>query len=72
MAMLYLGSFFLPPMGIIWGYKYIKQKDTVSRIHGVILIFGTIILLIVLVQITVTTVNTINEQVYKQLNGLGY
>lgn len=33
---IYLGSVLLAPMGIIWGLKYLKQSDPVSKRIGVI------------------------------------
>jgi hypothetical protein len=71
-AMLMLGSLFLPPMGIIWGWKYIHQPDTKSKIVGYVAIIGTIILLIVIMQSTIAAINAMNEQMEKQLQQINF
>jgi predicted amidophosphoribosyltransferase len=68
--MYYLGAITLPPMGIIWGIKYLKQTNQNAKIHGAILIIGTIIELIVLTVWTVQFANTIQKQVGSQLNNV--
>jgi hypothetical protein len=64
-----LAGFFviLPPMGIIWGYRYIKSPDMKAKVFGLILMVTTIIELILLVNATVSVYNTINDQVQEQL-----
>jgi len=68
--MLYVGSALLPPLGIIWAWRYLRQKDTKSRIIGLAAVVITIIELVVIAQISVSLVNTVNEQVYKQTQNL--
>lgn len=70
LLMYYLGSIFLPPMGIIWGIRYFRQESRASKVHGVILITMTIIELTLLAVWTVNVMNTINTQVNQQLNSL--
>lgn len=70
LLMYYLGAVILPPMGIVWGIKYMKEPNQTSRIHGAILIIITIVELIILTVWTLNFVNTINKQVGSQLNGL--
>ncbi len=66
----YLGAVILPPMGIIWGYKYLKQADQTSKTHGAVLIALTVIELILLTIWSVNFFNSINVRVNQQLNGL--
>lgn len=70
LVMYYLGAIILPPMGIIWGLKYLRQGNQTAKIHGLILIILTIIELIVLTVWTVNLMQTINAHVGSQLNGL--
>ncbi len=70
LLMYYVGAVVLPPMGIIWGIKYLRQESQTARIHGIILIGLTIIECIVLTVWTVNFVNTMSAQVGSQLNGL--
>lgn len=62
-----LGSIFLAPMGIIWGFRYIPQKDVRSKIVGFAAMALSILTLVILVQYTVSTINTVQSQVNKQL-----
>lgn len=70
LAKYYIGSILLPPLGIIWGVKYLRQGDAKGRIHGFILIGITVLELIYLTIWTVNFINQINAQVNQQLNGL--
>lgn len=67
--MLYLGSIFLPPMGIIWGLRYLKQDDQKSKIAGWIAIALTIIVLLLAVKWTVDIVNAVDKQM-SQFNSM--
>jgi hypothetical protein len=71
-AMLYLGSFFLPPMGIIWGLPYIRQPDRTSKIVGYIAVGLTVIALILAVQVTVNIMNGVNKQMNEIQNLQGF
>jgi len=66
----YLGAVVLPPLGIIWGFKYVGQPDVKSKLHGAILIVLTIIECILLTVWTINFVNSVNKQVNQQINGL--
>lgn len=68
--MYYLGSIVLPPMGIIWGIKYLRQDSQTSKIHGIILIGMTVVELIFITVWSVNLFNTINAQVGNQINGM--
>jgi len=67
---LYISSVLLPPLGIIWAWRYLRQADTKSKIIGFVAVIITIIELIVIAQISVSLVNTVNEQVYQQTQNL--
>lgn len=62
-----IGSIVLPPMGIIWGFRYIRSQDSKAKIFGFVLIGLTVIELFILTDITVKAYNTINEQIQQQL-----
>jgi hypothetical protein len=61
--MLYILSFIVPPMGIIWGWKYIKQTDRKSRIVGYVAIGLTVVAIILAAQATMGVVNSVTSQV---------
>jgi len=65
---LYLKSFFFPPLGFVWGFKYLRQSDAKSKLIGFVAMGITAVLLVVIVITTVRVVNTVDEQVNKQLN----
>lgn len=67
---LYLGSVFLAPMGIIWGIRYLREKEDKSKIVGLVAMLLSIFTLIVAIQYTVNFVNTVNSQVGKQFQGI--
>ena len=64
---IYLGSVFLPPIGLIWGVRYLKIPNQKSKIIGIIAIVLTIISLIVTTIVTINFINNLNQQVDKQL-----
>jgi hypothetical protein len=68
--MYYLGAVTLPPMGIIWGIKYLRQSGQTAKIHGALLIIITIVELILVTVWTIQFINTIQSQVGGQLNGV--
>lgn len=70
LVMYYVGSVLLPPMGIIWGWKYVKATDQKARLHGWLLIGITVVELVLLTIWTIDFVHGINAQVNSQLNGL--
>jgi hypothetical protein len=65
--LLYLGSLLLPPMGIIWGFRYLRQPDSKSKAVGLIAMILTIVILVITVQVTVGFINTVNEQVNQKV-----
>jgi len=68
---LYLKTLLLPPLGIIWGFRYFRQSDTASKLVGLFAIIITIVEIIWLIQVTATTVDTANRQIYQQLKIYG-
>lgn len=64
---LYLKSALLPPMGIIWGFSYLRQKSTASKIIGIVAIVITIFVLTYATMLTIKTINLVNLQVEQQL-----
>lgn len=69
---LYGKSLLLPPLGFIWGFKYLRQPDTKSKLVGLITIVMTIAVLIFIVVSTVKLINTVNEQVNSQLEQMAF
>jgi hypothetical protein len=60
---LYLKTILLPPLGLFWGLRYLRQSDNKSKVIGLIVIVVTVVETIWLVQATISSVNTINEQI---------
>jgi hypothetical protein len=69
---LYFKSFLLPPMGFIWGYRYLKQPDPKSKIVGSAAIIITLAILIIILVSTIGIINTVNDQVNSQLGTLNF
>jgi len=65
--LIYLGSVFLPPLGLVWGVRYLRQEDNTSKIVGVISIILTLVSLVLLLKFTNDFIKTVNEQVNSQL-----
>jgi hypothetical protein len=63
---LYLKALLLPPFGIVWGLRYLRQSGNRTKIVGIIVIILTLIELVWLVQSTVYTINTVNQQINQQ------
>lgn len=65
---LYLLSFFIPPLGLWPGIKYLKQKDDKSRVVGFIAVLLTIISIFITVFATFGFMNAVNKQLNSNLN----
>ena len=65
---LYLKSILLPPLGIIWSLKYLKQKELKAKLVGLTMIIITVVELGLIAKTTINLINTVNEQVNSQLN----
>lgn len=66
----YLLSFLLPPLGIIWGIRYLRQDGSNSKIVGTVAIVLTLISLAVTLVFTINLANTVNQQIESQMNAL--
>ena len=65
--LIYLESIFLPPMGFLWGIRYLRQKGSASRAIAIIAIILTVVSLVLLIKFTNDLAKIINEQVNRQL-----
>ena len=65
--MYYLGALVLPPLGIVWGIKYLKQESQTAKVHGIILIILTIFEIVLLTVWTQQFINVVNTQLGNQL-----
>ncbi len=70
-ALLYAKCIFLPPMGFIWGCKYLKQSDQRTRIVGLVAYAITVIVFIWATAYTMNVFNTVSKQVNTQFEGVG-
>lgn len=59
-------------MGIIWGWKYIKEQDQKSKIVGYVSYAITIIAILIAVRSTLAIVNSVNSQVNQLQNIQGF
>ena len=66
----YAGSIFLPPLGLWWGIKYLRQPDLKSKRIGWISIILTFASVLITVAWTVNFINGVTSQVNSQLNGI--
>ena len=66
----YVGSIILPPMGFIWGYKYLKETDPKAKMVGLVCYIITIVVLVLAVKVTVDLINTVNTQVNSQIQNI--
>ena len=66
-AFLYLGSVFLPPLGLWWGYKYLRQPDQKSKIIALVAAVLTVISLIVTTKLSMDFISNVNKQVDSQM-----
>jgi hypothetical protein len=60
---LYIGCFLLPPLGFWWGFKYMRQDDSKSKMVGVVCIVLTVVALVAVFVLTQNIANTLNQQV---------
>jgi hypothetical protein len=67
---LYTKSVLLPPLGIVWGLRYLKNERWQSRLIGLTAIVITVVVIVVGVKLTIELINNINEQVNSQLQNI--
>ena len=70
----YLISFFLPPFGLPYAYRYFKQDEKNAKVIGYVVIGFTILSVIINIWLIVGFVNQTNNDfndLYKQMNS-GY
>ncbi len=65
-TILYIKTILLPPLGILWGFRYLRQSDTNSKIVGLLAIIFTVVVIIVATQLTMALVNTATQQINQQ------
>ena len=65
-----VGAVVLPPMGIIWGFRYIRHPVVGVKLFGWLLIALTIIELVIIARVTIDLYNTVNNQVINQMQNL--
>lgn len=57
----------LPPFGLGWAFRYLRQPDQKSKIIGWLMIVLTIISLVYMVKVTIDLVGTVNQAVNTQM-----
>lgn len=68
---LYLKTLLLPPFGLIWGYRYLRQSDASSKLIGIVVIIITVVETVWLTQVTINIINTTNQQINQQIQLYG-
>jgi len=58
----YVGSVLLPPFGIVWGIKYLKQNDDTAKRIGMISIALTLLSTLITFLLTVNIIGNITSQ----------
>ena len=66
--LIYSVSFFLPPLGIWPGIKYLRQSDEKSKKIGLAAIFLTIISIVITSWLTIGLINSFNKELSNQFN----
>ncbi len=69
---LYVKSILIPPFGILWAIKYLRQDSGKSKIVGIIAIVLTLTSLIICSILFKNFVSNVNKQVSEQLSSFGY
>src|SRR5258708_5308322 len=70
-AYVYAISFFIPPSGFWYGWKYLKQSDQASRRIGTLAIILTLVSIIISFWIIQAMINSLSQGMTSDLNGLG-
>ena len=64
--LMYLVSFFLAPLGLVWGIKYVRNKDRKVKVVGLV----SIVLTVLALSITIYTFSSVMSSYTKMLNNL--
>lgn len=64
---IYLGSIFLPPIGILWGFRYLRQDDLKSKIVGITAIALTFLIIYLAYIYTVQFFEELKSQLNTQM-----
>lgn len=68
--LVYLVSFFLPPFGLPWAFRYLKQPDQKSKIIGYITIGLTIISILTNVWLIMAFINQTQQAMNTDFNNV--
>jgi RNA polymerase subunit RPABC4/transcription elongation factor Spt4 len=71
LTILFLKTVLLPPLGLWWGYRYLRQPDTRSKIAGLVTIAITVAETVWLTVATIDAVNQAQQQINQQINLYG-
>lgn len=71
---IYLVSFFLPPLGLIWTFKYLKQSDPIKKRVGIVSLLLTVVAIILNFYALSVVMNLLSSQLnsINSLNSLTY
>ena len=64
----YLVSFFLPPFGLAYSFKFLRQNDPIAKRAGWITIILTVVSLILTVWLSELFVNSLSQSINQSLN----
>lgn len=67
---IYLVSLILPPFGLFQAFKYLRESDSKRRSVGIIAILLTAVSLVIVAVTSISLINTVNEQVNRQVKNL--
>lgn len=59
----YLVSFFLPPLGLVWVFKYLKSTQSKTRTIGWVNLVLTLISVIVMLWLTISFFHGLSQQI---------
>lgn len=67
-TLVYLVSFFLPPFGLPWAYKYLRQPDQKSKIIGYVTVALTVLSLIINIWLIIVFIHQTQKAMTTDLN----
>lgn len=70
-VLVYLKSIFLTPYGLIIGLRYLREKESRSKVVGLVAMVLSLVTMIVVMKLTFDLINNINEQVNTQMLQMG-